>query len=117
MLTHSQVMAIRDHVALDERTQELIRLANSDLYLGPLDSDEGEVGDWPGFAPACHMIRDAFDGITDLYIDTDTDDVIGDTEPSFDPDDECSYSPDMVIHVDSRQVVRALVGAELAGYV
>lgn len=113
MLTHSQIAAIRAHVALDERTQELIRLATADLYNGP-NANEDE--DYPGFVPACHMIREAFE-VTDLYIDTEIDEVIGDTEPSFDPEDECSYSPDTVLHLDSRDVVRALVGSELARYV
>jgi hypothetical protein len=113
MLTQSQIQAIRDHVALDERTQELIRLATADLYHGPYANEDEN---YPGFVPACHMIRDAFEA-TDLYLDTEIGEVIGDSEPSYDLDDDRSYSPETVLHLDSRDVVRALVGSELARYV
>lgn len=114
MLTHDQIQAVRAHVALDERTQELIRLARADLFNGP--NGVHDDSDYPGFSAAVAMITDAIE-VTDLYIDTDTDEVIGDTEPSFDPDDECSYSREHVICLDAREVVRTLVGKELLRYV
>lgn len=113
MLTASQAASIRAHFALDARTQELINLARADLFHGPGANDDE---DYPGFAAACHIIRESLD-VGDLYVDSDFDDVIGDTEPSYDPDDDTSYSPDRVVHVDSREVVRVLVGTELARYV
>ena len=116
MLTQAQIQAVRAHVALDERTQELIRLATADLYHGPYANEDE---DYPGFVAACHMIRDAFEP-TDLYIDMQVDEVIGDTEPTFlddEPDAEIGYYASDVLHLDSRDVVRAVVGSELARYV
>lgn len=123
MLTPSQVTAIRDHVALDERTQELIRLARWDLYNGPTVSEDN----YPGFTKACSLISEALPS-TDLYLDVEIDEVIGDTEPHWhskecgcdgDEPDTCvvGYYPEHVIRVDSRNVVSALVGRELARYV
>jgi hypothetical protein len=104
MLTQSQIQAVKAHVALDERTQELIRLARADLYNGPnANHDE----DYPGFAPACHLISEAFEA-TDLYLDTDSDEVM-----ESEPDEVTEF----VVHLDSRDVVRYVVGKELARYV
>jgi hypothetical protein len=121
MLTQSQIDAIREHVALDDHTQELIRLATWDLYEGP--SGASEESDYPGFSAAVDMISKAIE-VSDLYIDVEIDEVIGDTEPHWHGDCSCDettdvvgYYPDTVLHVDSREVVRALVGRELAEYV
>jgi len=120
MLTQSQIQAIKAHVALDERTQELIRLATRDLYNGP-----GHVNDedYPGFSAAVHLISDAFEA-TDLYLDNEIDEVIGDTEPHWHGECGCTeeseivgYYPEHVIHLDARDVVRYVVGKELARYV
>ncbi len=125
MLTANQIEAIRAHVALDERTRELIRLARWDLYNGPIN-DDPEVN-YPGFPAACSLISDAIE-VSDLYLDVEIDEVIGDTEPHWhstdcgcdgdDPDAcEVGYYPEHVIRVDARNVVQALVGRELARYV
>lgn len=108
MLTRTQADAIREHVALDEPIRRLISLATTDLYHGPIITEEehgDEADSYPGFVTACRMIRDAMPR-ADLYIIDD--EVIGDVEPLLDCD---------VLHVDSRVVVRVLVGAELSRYV
>lgn len=108
MLTKAQADAIRLHVALDEPICRLINLATTDLHAGPsyVEADEDDHDPWPGFAAACRLIRDAVPR-SDLYIDLDTDEVIGDIEPLL----------ERVLHVDNRVVVRALVGTELSRYV
>lgn len=108
MLTKAQTDAIREHVALEEPIRRLISLATTDLYNGPIyvEVDEDDHDAWPGFAAACRLIRDALPS-SDLFIDLDTDEVIGDIEPLL----------DNVLHVDQRVVVSALVGRELARYV
>lgn len=109
MLTPAQVDAIREHVALEEPIRRLISLATTDLYHGPVyvEVDEDDCDAWPGFAAACRIIRDAMPG-SDLFIDLETDEVIGDGEEPL---------LDHVLCVDSRDVVGALVGRELARYV
>jgi hypothetical protein len=128
MLTRAQTDAIREHVVLDEHTRELIRLACADLYHGPIHAafDGEDLDRWPGFPAACEMIREAVPR-TDLYLDVEIDEVIGDEEPHWhgpgcgcvpDTGDEVTgYYPEHVLRVDSRDVVRALVGSELARYV
>lgn len=125
MLTQAQRDAIRMHVALDEPIRRLISLATTDLYCGPLyvEVDEDDTDTWPGFVAACRIIRDAMPS-SDLYLDLDVDEVIGETEPEWlagddeDQDDDVPrYRPDCVLHVDNRVVVRTLVGAELSRYV
>jgi hypothetical protein len=109
MLTRAQANAIREHVELDEPIRRLISLATTDLYHGPIITAEehGDEADaYPGFVAACRMIGDAMPR-SDLYIDLDVDEVIGEIEPLF----------DNVLHVDNRDVVRVLVGAELSRYV
>jgi len=110
MLTRTQANAIRDHVALDEPIRRLISLATTDLYHGPLvvEDEHGDEADgYPGFVAACRMIGDAMPR-SDLYIVDD--EVIGDVEPLLGDEDG-------VLCVDSRLVVRVLVGAELSRYV
>lgn len=109
MLTRTQTDAIREHVALSEPTLRLIRLANTDLYEGPgiISTDEDDHDAWPGFAAACEMIREAIPR-SDLYLDLDCDEVIGDVEP----DDS-----ERVLCVDHRHVVSVLVGRELSRHV
>lgn len=112
MLTSAQVDAIREHVELDEPILRLVRLACTDLYEGPVHvttDDDDDDDPYPGFVSACRMIREAIPR-TDLYLDTEADVVIGDTEPD-DPEDLTH-----VLCVDHRIVVRALVGRELAEY-
>jgi len=109
MLTRAQANAIREHVALDEPIRRLISLATTDLYHGPLAVEDDGDDTYPGFPAACRMISDAMP-CSDLYIDLDVDEVIdgiGDNEPLL----------ENVLHVDSRVVVRVLVGAELARHV
>lgn len=108
MMTANQINAVRAHVALDEHTKSLIRLATHDLYEGPIDADSlGEEHEWPGFCTAVEMIADAMpEG--DLYLDTIFDDV-SDSEP-----EEMHAA---IVVLDKRAVVRALVGRELAQYV
>ena len=122
--------AIRDHVKLDDRTRELISLANRDLYEGPIDvwtADDDTLKRWPGFSAACCMIADALPA-GDLWIDVEIDEVIGDSEPEWHHEechedespcatgDAIHYYPDSVLHVDQREVWRALVGRELAAH-
>lgn len=128
MLTSAQTDAIREHVALDTHIKRLVRLAMADLYAGPahvmIDEDDHEP--YPGFAAACEMIREAIPR-SDLYIDVEIDEVIGDTEPHMhgcecgcdpdDPDAPIGYYPENVRCVDSREVVRALVGRELSEHI
>jgi hypothetical protein len=128
MLTRAQTDAIREHVALDTHINRLIRLARTDLYEGPaqLVVDEDDHEPYPGFVAACEMIREAIPR-SDLYLDVEIDEVIGDVEPHWhgcecgcepdDPDAPVGYYPESVLHVDQRDVVRMLVGRELSEYV
>jgi len=106
MLTRAQANAIREHVALDEPIRRLISLATTDLYHGPIAVEDDGDDTYPGFPAACRMIGEAMPR-SDLYIVDD--EVIGDVEPLL---DDCE-----VTCVDSRLVVRVLVGSELARYV
>ncbi|HEY8926184.1 MAG TPA: hypothetical protein VIU64_17500 [Polyangia bacterium] len=126
MLTRAQADAIREHVALGEHVRRLIGLARADLYHGPIRGalDDEERAEWPGFFTACEMIAAELPR-SDLYIDLDVDEVIGESEPRWhgpecgcaeDPEVAC-YHPDVVLHVDRSTVVRALVGSELARHV
>lgn len=109
MLTRTQIDAIHEYIAIDEPVRRLISLARTDLYHGPLGDrlDEDDADPYPGFVAACRMIGDAMPR-ADLYIVDD--EVIGDVEPLL--GDDCD-----VMRVDSRLVVRLLVGAELSQYV
>jgi hypothetical protein len=108
MLTKAQTQAIRAHVALDERTQDLIRLATADLMHGPsFYHDEDE--DYPGFSAAVDLISQAIE-VTDLYIDTSCDEIVAESDLEH-------VFPADVLHLDSRYVVRALVGRKLLEYV
>lgn len=108
MLTPAQADAIREYIALEEPIRRLVILATTDLYHGPIHRDRDEDDDpWPGFAAACAIIRDAIPS-SDLFIDTDADEVIGDSEPDF---------AESVVRVDSRLVRRVLVGSTLARYI
>ncbi len=78
----AQEKAIRDHVLVnvDDDTKRLIRLANWDLYSGPVtEPDDGKP--WPGFVKATRLIRDAI-SVGDLYLDSQSDEVT-DTEPQW----------------------------------
>lgn len=108
MLTPAQADAIREYVALEEPIRRLVTLATTDLHHGPIHHDRDEDDDpWPGFDAACAIIRDAIPS-SDLFIDIDVDEVIGDSEP------DCVEN---VVRVDSRLVRRVLIGSALARYI
>ena len=116
-LTKAQEKAIRDYVLqdVDDETKRLIRLANWDLYYGPVtEPDDSEP--WPGFIAACRQIRDALD-VGTLYIDAQTGNVNG-VKPDIhdclcgNPDCDMSMS-----EVEPEDVLRIVVGRELAPYI
>lgn len=111
-LTKSQEKAIRDYVLqdVDDETKRLIRLANWDLYYGPVtEPDDGEP--WPGFSVACRRIRDALD-IGTLYLNEDFDEVT-DVEPEW----INGWVADRVWQIERETVLSIVVGRELASYI
>lgn len=145
-LKPSTIAAIKAHINLDDETKALIRLANWDLYYGPIYPDTLENDDdrarWHGFSAACKTIRHAV-STGGLWVDTDSD-CVQDSEPEWTgPCEDCEDSgcacddeqcdgccsacsgrgwiytecPDHWLHLDSRDVKIALVGRELAPYV
>lgn len=142
----STIKAIRDFAELDDNTLGLIRLANHDLYCGPLSVDDAEalihpdVVRWPGFVEACRLIRDAIDASPasgDLWIDGQSG-IVQDREPEWtqrcencseceEGEYECgeclgegfvtNEHPEDWTHIDARDVKRVLVGKDLAEYV
>ena len=120
MLTSNQEKAIRSFVLADvgDDTKRLIRLANYDLYYGPVtEPDDGEP--WPGFVRACREIRDAI-RVSDLYLDSQSGEVT-DTEPQWCDciADDCTeqHFPSDYYKVERADVMRIVVGKELAPYV
>jgi hypothetical protein len=71
--------AIKEYVnsLLDDETKRLVHLAAWDLYWGPVacspeahnGPDDGKP--WPGFSAACERIKEALDGLDDLWVEGD----------------------------------------------
>jgi hypothetical protein len=108
--------AIVAFVELDEETLKLIRQANFDLYYGPSGNDD----DFPGFVTACRRIAEALSDVGDLYVDEQSE-CVSDVEPNWCDgcdDEECTGSdPGTWYRYERRDVIRAIVGRELVGYV
>jgi hypothetical protein len=123
---------------LTEETRILIGEANSDLYNGPPYFDDGT--DYPGFGTACRRITNALDGMPrELFIDCDTETwTTEEPEPTecgtCDGEgtipkylvlcDDCkgagcfgAYEFGEWYKVEYEDLVTAIVGRELAGYV
>ena len=119
---------------LDPSIVKLIEGAKQDLHFGPA---YGEESDFPGFETACLAIKSALEDVpSTLYVDTDAE-VWQESEPSayecpecvgngVPTDDDCpgcagsgKVEPylEETYQVERRDLVRALVGKELAEYV
>lgn len=113
--------AVREHFNLSDDIRRLIRLANYDLYNGPIgEPDDGKP--WPGFSKACDIVKEYMpDG--DIWIDDQSDEIM-DSEPNWwypecedENPDEIYYNSEDVAVYHKRDIVKILVGSELAGYV
>ncbi len=104
-----QVAAIRDYAKhkeiLTDELKLLISQANHDLYDGQIDQD-----DYPGFESACVQIREALQGLGDLWVSHDG--CVFDVEPDWSEEDPGDYT-----HFEARWAKRTIVGIELLGYV
>lgn len=90
--------------------KSLIAQANSDLYYGP-NQDE----DYIGFVPACNAIGKALDDIGDLYVDLQSEEVF-DKEPQGFEDEGEWFEPGDYCHLERRDVLKRIVGRELASH-
>ncbi len=90
---------------LSEEVCKLINQANFDLYHGPVSDDD----EYPGFVTACKTIIKAIDDLpSTVYLNMDTGEVIEDTpEGGFED----------WWRIERPQILRELVGKELAPYV
>ena len=123
-------------------SKEIRRLLNQtyfDLYQGPTGNSE----DYPGFTTAIKNIRSALDDVPgNLYIDTDTDEIL-DSEPKWEKcikcngsgeapndfehaeggkcpecDGQCGFPPfGDWWHIEREDILKALVGDQLAAYI
>jgi hypothetical protein len=121
---------------LDESVRNLIAQANFDLYYGPSGTDE----EYPGFETATKTIKEGLAGIpSTLYIDADSE-TWSDTEPQSEQCEAClGHGVDVKVgsgsqcsecmgqgtfdpagewyHLERKDLLTAIVGRELAGYV
>jgi len=116
---------------LDAEVKKLISQANFDLYYGPSgggldDEDEDGTPAYPGFETACREIRRALSDLpSTVYVDEDSG-CWTTTEPSCwtcggceecDGEDLCVLEPGPYVVYERKDLIRAIVGRELAEYV
>ena len=112
--------AVEEKYPLPEEIQMLITQATYDLYYGPWGVEEIDGYIYPGFASACDQISDAVDEVSDLYIDIQSGEAF-EHEPEPWTDEETGevvepYYEDWY-HLDRKEVLKYLVGKELATYI
>lgn len=101
---------------LEPSTLRLIAQANYDLHYGPtgggLDDEDSE---YPGFTKATRAIRSALDDLPSaLYVDLGCEGW-QDVEPTWDHD--AGVFEEDYCRVERHDLVKALIGKELAAYV
>jgi hypothetical protein len=123
---------------LDTDVRRLINQATFDLWYGPgVGDDDNDAPRYPGFGPACDQIKAALASLpSTLYLFDDWEGW-SETEPEAHPCDECggtaidsedaedrcpycvrgSVEPDPYYALDRSEVVRIIVGKELAEYI
>ena len=115
---------------LDADTERLITQATYDLYFGPIGDDDEDAPPYPGFETACDRIKLALRDLpSTLYLFDDWEDW-SETEPEAHTCEECkgdggpcdfcvdgSVDPEPYYALDRSEVVRIVVGKELAEYV
>ncbi len=130
--------ALRELYPLDDDTARLVRACNWDLYNGPLsvdDADALELAPWPGFSRAVREIAASLRSVGDAWITHDAcafrdEPRWGGTCESCEGSGEvrgrecrdCSgighgEDPADYYHYERADVIRVLVGRELAPYV
>ena len=110
---------------LPARIRKHIEMCNMDLYYGPVDPDDWEEDDYryPGFSEAIDEIRDALSDIGEVYFQ-DWSGCILESEPDYgyydeDPDtgeEVWMDDSDGWWHYDRADLIRLIVGRELASY-
>ena len=110
---------VRERFPLSADVNRLISAATFDLWHGPQRAGEVIDDQWvyPGFSEAVDLIRKALDVVCELWIDRDSD-CTADSEPQSEEIDGqwCEPAGDWW-HLERRDVLRVLLGKELATYV
>lgn len=127
---------------LNQRVRDLIRMANWDLHFGPshrfgdaIDAPDPET-EFPGFEKACLEIIDALSDVPRrLWVDTNSEECFDSQPASLEPCYQCDErgasedcelchgygeidaSLEDVVEIDRREILQAIVGADLAEYV
>ena len=111
---------------LPDNIKEEITLCNHSLHHGPVyldeDYDIAECFDENvrphDFSAGCTRIRDALDGVGDVWVDEDANDVMTSEPQGFEEDGEWIEPPwEHIRHYDRREVIAQIVGRALAEYV
>lgn len=113
------VQIVQQQYPLTDDVRHVISAATTDLYFGPLSvADRMNGGQpYPGFHAAFEQIRDAVENVTDLWVDRDSD-AVSESEPEGEWIDGEWFEPGGESwHLERRDVLRALLGRELATYV
>lgn len=100
---------------LDLSIHRLIKLANADLYNGPIETgyvDDEDIESWPGFVKACQRISEAICDLNlkDIYVD-----VVSESYSEEEPEYTDLTAID-IWRIERSELIKNIVGIELAKY-
>src|SRR4051812_33850217 len=75
MLSKSAIKAVESYVEMPAHIRDLAAAANADLHYGDTSSE-----DYPGFEPACRILREWLDDYSTLYVEQDSE-FVSNREP------------------------------------
>ncbi len=113
---------IAAHFTLPANIEFYSNAANSDLYNGPRDSYEDDPFPYLGFSHAVKIVGDWADRElpSEIWVDMDCGEVInGCPEEGYTNEETGEYIEnclDHIYHSESRDILRAIFGKELASY-
>ena len=105
-------MSVAEHVKVPPQIRELINMANSDLYFGPLDGEPGYIG----FSNAIQAIRDWADELDTLYVQ-EWSGCVSLTEPEGEYDGDEYIDPLEYYVYERKDILRVILGRELISYI